>query len=221
MAFPLLAMLLAGGIGKIASGAAKGSADQRAAENNQATQRNQLLAQLYGMQQNATMNSLTAGSNERANQRGQALDERKYALSAPSVRAGQSVRGSILQNAQPATISGLPDRISSRIPTISGGLTPATFSPDTRALGAEMSRKALIDQLKGDTFDPMQTTDFSKGVLPLPKLEEYQKSGLLEKILGGIGLGGSLIGGVGEAFGAGSGAQRRPINYGLSPYEDD
>lgn len=220
MPFPLLAMLAAGAIGRIASGAAHGSADQRHTENQETAEKNRLLAQLYGTNQNATMNALMAGSRERSDQRGQALDERKFALSAPSTRANQSVRGSILQNAQPVTLSGLPDRVSSHIPQISGGLTPAMFSADTRALGGEMTRKALIDQLKGDTFDPMEQTDFNKGVLPLPKMEEYQKAGLLEKILGGVGLAGSLAGGVGQAFGAsnfGGGARRG----GLSPYEDD
>lgn len=201
MPFPLLAMLAAGAIGKIAGGAAKGSADQRHVENTETAEKNRLLAQLYGTNQNATMNALMAGSRERSDQRAQGLDERKFALTAPSVRAGQSVRGSILQNAQPASISGLSDKI--HVPQISGGLTPAMFSADTRALGGEMTRKALIDQLKGDTFDPMQTTDFNKGVLPLPKMDEYQKPGLLEKILGGVGIGGSLVGAGAQAFGAG------------------
>lgn len=190
-------------LGQIASGAAQGSANQRSAENNQAAQRNALLASLYNTNQNATMNALTSASNERTSQRGQALDEKKFALTAPSTRASQSVRGSIMQNAQPVTLSGLSDKI--HVPTISGGLSPALFNADTRALGGEMTRKALIDQLKGDDFAPMEKTDFSGGVLPTPKLEDYQnKPGMLEKILGTLGLGGSLAGGVGEAFGAGA-----------------
>lgn len=203
MPLPLLAIAAGAGLlGKLFGGAAKGSADQRATENNQATQKNALLAQLYGTNQNATMNALQGQSAENLAQRGQALDERKFALSAPSTRANQSVRGSILQNAQPASISGLSDKI--HVPTISGGLSPALFNADTRALGGEMTRKALIDQLKGDDFAPMEKTDFSGGVLPTPKLEDYQnKPGMLEKILAGLGLGGSIVGGVGEAFGAG------------------
>jgi hypothetical protein len=194
----LLPMLL-GGIGKIASGAAQGSANQRVVENNQTGDQNRLLAQMYGINQNATQNSVNAGAAERMNQRGQALDEKKFALAAPSVRAGQSVRGSIMQNAQPVKLSGLPDRISSRIPTIEGGLSPALFNDNTRALGGEMTRKALIDQLKGDEFAPMEATDFSKGIVEQPEMEEYAKQGLLEKILGGVGLAGSVIGGIGEA----------------------
>jgi hypothetical protein len=201
---PLLPLLMAAGpiLGQVLGGAAKGSADQRMSENNQTGDRNRLLAQIYGINQNATQNSVNAGAAERMGQRNQALDEKKFALAAPSVRAGQSVRGSIMQNAQPMTLSGLPDRISSRIPTISGGLSPALFNDNTRALGGEMTRKALIDQLKGDEFAPMEATDFSKGIVDQPELEEYQKAGLLEKILGGAGMVGSIIGGIGQASGA-------------------
>jgi hypothetical protein len=205
---PLLPLLMAAGpvIGKIFGGQAKGSADQRMAENAQTnaqtSNKNSLLASLYAMQQNATQNATNAGASERMNQRGQALDEKKFALAAPSVRASQSVRGSLMQNGQPVSLSGLPDRVSSRVPTISGGLSPALFNDNTRALGGEMTRKALIDQLKGDEFAPMEATDFSAGILPTPELDdyaEYQKAGLLEKILGGAGMAGDIIGGIGEA----------------------
>jgi hypothetical protein len=73
------------------------------------------------------------------------------------------------------------------------------FSGDTRALGEELTRTALLDQLKGDNFEPLQRTDFQSGVLASPQLQEYQKSGLLEKILGGLGLAGSVVGGIDEA----------------------
>lgn len=185
---------IAGAVGKIASRGAQGSADQRYQDNNSAAQRNALLAQLYGIQQNATQNALTAGSNEKINQGNLDLNRREFALSAPSKRASQSVRGSILQNAQRAKISGVPAHIN--VPTIEGGLSPDLFNADTRALGGELTRSAIMDQLKGDTFDPMTPTDFSSGILGQPKLEDFQKSGLLEQILGGLGLAGSAIGAV-------------------------
>lgn len=203
------------GLGSILGGAAKGSADQRTVENQQTTNKNQLLAQLYGVNQNATMNALTAGSSERLAQGNQELDRRQFALNAPRTRASQSVRGSILQNAQPLSLSGLPDRVSSRIPQMSGGLTPAMFNADTRALGGELTRSALIDQLKGDEFTPMEQTDFSKGVLPMPQLEELKKSGLLEQILGSLGMASSIGAG---AMGTIEGSRRRvPTNYPIDP----
>lgn len=190
----------AGGLGSVLSGAAQGSANQRGADNNQAAQRNALLAQLYNINQNATSNALHDSSVEKLAQGNQALDQKKFALTAPSVRASQSVRGSILQNAQPVTLSGLPDRVASHVPTISGGLSPSVFNADTRALGGELTRKALVDQLAGDTFDPMTPTDFSGGVLPQPKLEDFSRpGGALENTLGTTGLIASILGSLGQA----------------------
>jgi hypothetical protein len=189
----------AGLLGKLFGGGAQGAAEQRQAENARIAQQNSLLAQLHGQRQAATSNALNNQSAEQSTHANIDLERRRHALAAPSARASQSVRGSILANAQPFTVSGLPDRVASRIPQISGGLTPEMFSGDTRALGEELTRTALLDQLKGDDFAPLQRTDFASGVLASPQLQEYQKSGLLEKILGGLGLAGSVVGGIGEA----------------------
>jgi hypothetical protein len=79
------------------------------------------------------------------------LARRKYALSAPAARGRQSVQGDILANAQDVNISAP----GIRIPQISGGLRPSMFSANTRALGGELSKDALADQMKGDAFDPL------------------------------------------------------------------
>ena len=192
----LLPAIMAGA--SIFGGAAKGAAEGRRENNNQASQRNSLLAQLHAIQQGATMNARQGESNEQTDHANIDLNRRRFALAAPSARASQSVRGSILANAQPASISGLPSRIN--VPQISGGLTPAMFSGETRQLGGELSRQALLDQLRGDEFEPLQRTDFASGVLPSPQLEQYQRSGLLEQILGGLGLGLSAAGGIGGAI---------------------
>jgi hypothetical protein len=194
----LLPAILAGS--KILGGAVQGSAAERSNNNSQIRDQNALLAQLYGVRQGATTNALQGQSNEQTQHARLDLDRREHALDAPSTRMGQSVRGSILANAQPFKLEGLPDRIASRMPQISGGLTPEMFSPETRQLGQQMTRKALLDQLRGDEFEPLQKTDFQSGVLAPPKMEDYQKSGLLEKIMAGLATGGALVGGVGEAI---------------------
>lgn len=209
---PAFLLPLLTGLGSILGGASKGSADQRTSENNQAQQRNQLLAQLYGTQQNATMNSLQAGSSEKLAQGTQDLQQRNFALNAPGTRGAQAVRGSLLQNVQPASFSGLPSRVAANIPQMSGGLTPAALSPEARAMGGQLTRDATIGQLKGDTFDPMKQTDFKSGVLPLPQLEELKKSGLLEQIMGTLGLAGTVAAGVGGAMGSRSAANNYPID---------
>jgi hypothetical protein len=212
------------GASKLFSGAAQGSAQQRQAENAQAAQQNSLIAQLHGQRQAATSNALNNQSSEQISHANVDLNRRQHALAAPSARASQSVRGSILANAKPMTLSGLPDRVASRIPQISGGLTPEMFSADTRALGEELTRTALLDQLKGDNFDPLQKTDFASGVLAPPQLEQYEKSGLLEKIMAGLGLAGSVVGGVGQAIQGSRGNRRNendPYAYRTPPYAGD
>jgi hypothetical protein len=194
----LLPAILAGS--KILGGAVQGSAAERSNNNSQIRDQNALLAQLYGVRQGATTNALQNQSAEQMQHAGMDLNRRNFALNAPDTRMSQSVRGSILANAQPFKLEGLPDRIASRMPQISGGLTPEMFSPETRQLGQEMTRKALLDQLRGDEFEPLQRTDFQSGVLAPPKMEDYQKSGLLEKIMAGLATGGALVGGVGEAI---------------------
>lgn len=210
--------------GQIFGGAASGSANRRQQQNQQTSLRNQLIAQMYNTNQNALMNSRALASNERTrhadvdlDRRRHQQDQRRFALQAPGVRASQSVRGSILANAQPFSVSGLPAHVAARVPQISGGLTPAMFSGDTRALGQELTRKALMDQLSGDAIDefsPLESTDFDSAVMSQPALEQTQRSSLLENILGGLGLGASLAGGIGGAI-----QGRRPRSH--EPDDED
>jgi hypothetical protein len=92
------------------------------------------------------------------------LNRRKYALTAPGMRASNAVRGDVLAHAQDASISGLPSGIS--VPTINGGLRPSMFSDNTRALGGELSSQALQQQQAGDHF------------APLPDLPNYEGSSI-------------------------------------------
>ncbi len=97
------------------------------------------------------------------------LAQKNYALAAPGKRAGNSVRGDILANAQDASFN-LPSTIPKS--SISGGLRPSMFSANTRALGGELSSQALADQRKGDTFAPLPTLPNYQG--PTSKLPTYK-----------------------------------------------
>ena len=93
------------------------------------------------------------------------LNQRRFGLEAPGMRAGNAVRGDVLANAQDVSFSGLPPRLQGMIPTIQGGLRPSMFSPATRQLGGLLSSQALEGQQKGDTFAPLPTLP---AATPLP-----------------------------------------------------
>ncbi len=77
-------------------------------------------------------------------------------LEAPSERARNSVRGDILASAQPSTITGPITGTHGQVPQISGGLSPALLSGNSRQLGGAMSRDALLSQMQGDVVPQPQ-----------------------------------------------------------------
>ena len=78
-------------------------------------------------------------------------------LDAPSMRARTSVRGDILAGAQPLTLSGPTTGLDwGARPNVSGGLSPALLSGNSRALGQQMSRDALLSQMQGPAFTPTE-----------------------------------------------------------------
>jgi hypothetical protein len=125
------------------------------------------------------------------------LQEQAAARKAPGERASNSVRGDVLANAQDATFSG-----SSRIPKFEfgGGLRPSMFSSSTRELGRNMSREALVDQLKGPStpFADLPEADYS-GVLDAPGAPRgtaLPEGSRLDSVLQAIGQYGGLAAGV-------------------------
>lgn len=211
-------------LGKLFGGAAKGSADQRMAENNQTGQQNDLAARLYGTRQGALLQALMAkdrGAMDRYSTRQGAtttalgqeeagkLNRAQLGLQAPTIRAKQSLLGSAMENMQPVSVSGLPTRLQGRVPTISGGLSPSMLSDTTRAHGKELQRAALAAQFSGSDIpaatdfksgilDAPEMVDFEGGVLATPEMQKYKQAGKLEKALGIGGLLGSMIGGIGD-----------------------
>ncbi len=91
-----------------------------------------------------------AGINQNQDKIG--LDAARLNLQAPGMRARNAAQGDVLANGQDASVSGVPSYIN--VPKISGGLRPSLFSPNTRALGSDMSRRALLSQLSGPAFTP-------------------------------------------------------------------
>jgi len=215
----LAAIPAIGAIGQVAGGAAGGMASGRQGENANINSANRNTIDLYGTQQNAKtqqyqtlqnalMQLLQAEESSKQNRAGIDLQRRNFALNAPSARGKQALLGSLIQNIQDVNISGGSPQMRARMPQISGGLRPSAIGPMAQQMGALMQQNAVSGQQKGDVFDPMAPTDFKSGLvdpqtytIDAPELQALQESGLLEKILGGIGLGGSLFGALGQGGG--------------------
>lgn len=118
-----------------------------------------------------------AGRSQEAQMGNQAdlvrLGAARLNLEAPQQRAQNSVRGDILAGLQPMSINGPITHTGGQMPQVSGGLSPALLSQNSRQLGQQMSRQALMSQMQGD-FQPT----------PQPK------AGTLDHILNGIGYAG-------------------------------
>jgi hypothetical protein len=114
-------------------------------------------------------------------------DQFQNNLKAPSTLASQAARGDLLQNLQPAQISGLPSWITK--PTLSGGLTPAALGPNARGAGAALSRNALL-QLASNKFG----LPSAPSLTPLPQARGY------DQFAAGLGRAGAYAGGLSPLF---------------------
>jgi hypothetical protein len=90
-----------------------------------------------------------------------AMDRANFNRQNPGVMMGNSARGDVLAGAQPASFSG-----SGRDLKLSGGLNPGLLSANTRQLGANTSRQALLAQL-GQKQDEGMTNPYEGPPDPL------------------------------------------------------
>lgn len=125
-----------------------------------------------------------------------ALQGARLNLDAPRMRLGNSIQGDIAANAQDAHVSGPITHTHGQMPTISGGLRPSLMSGNTRQLGGQVSRDALLSQMNGPAFTPT----------PQP-----QANGL-DTFLNGLGYAGLIGKGVSE-FG-----KPKPKSSGTPPF---
>lgn len=127
------------------------------------------------------------------------LAEHEARLTAPGQRAANSVRGDILANVQDVGFDAPP---GVNVTSFSGGLRPSLLSGNTRALGGQMSKEALLDALSGTPtpYSDLPKVDLSSitgrtapAQTPLP-----QPSGM-DRVMEQIGLwGGLAAGGLGS-----------------------
>lgn len=181
----------------------------------------------YGIQQGATTNALANESQEN-------IQRAELGLKAPTARARQSVMGSLMANMQPVTVQNSNPRLAGRVPTISGGLTPAALGADTRQHGAELSKAALMAQLTGSDVPAATdfrggilkapgatnfmggvldapTTDYSQGLMAAPNRPGYRQAGRGESVMSFLGM---LLSGAGDVGGAMRGASSPQFGIG-------
>jgi hypothetical protein len=102
----------------------------------------------------------------------------------PQSLTSQAVRADIIKNLQNRQITGLPSYI--HVPQMTGGLQPSLLGNTARETAADMGRQA---QNRLQQFA-------SQNVPQTPQLSRVSKPGLFEKVMGGVGVGGSMLGAV-------------------------
>lgn len=195
MALPFIIPAIGTALGAIAGGRGQG----REAANDQALRRDQLATQQYQTEQEALLRALGLEEAAGLNRAGLDLQRRQFGLDAPMSRGRNAVEGDRLARATNLQVS----HPRANIPQTSGGFGPSDFSPETRQLGREMSRQALLGQLGGDQFEDVPMPDFRGGVLSRPGLSEPARPNAFDKFLGIAApiaqIGGAIAGGVQES----------------------
>lgn len=171
-----------GSIGNVASGAAQGSANQRGSD-----------AQLQALYQQLAMQAARDQANfgqQGARDAFQSqLDAAKFGATEQQRGAKNQILAQLLGNAQDINISGLPERFAGKVPTITGGLRPSALGGNREALMAALTQKGP----EMPTFTPGAPYEPPAALTP-------PRAGTGEKVLGGIGLGSSLLGALGGLF---------------------
>lgn len=122
------------------------------------------------------------------------IDEYETRLAAPGKRASNAVRGDILAGVQDVGVNA-PAGVN--VTSFSGGLRPSLLSGNTRELGGQMSKEALLDALSGTPapFSTMQPYDVSSITSRrAPAQTPMEQPGTMDKIMEQIGLWGGLAG---------------------------
>lgn len=121
------------------------------------------------------------------------LKEYETRLAAPGQRASNSVRGDILANVQDV---GFDAPTGVNVTSFSGGLRPSLLSSNSRELGQQMSKEALMDALDGkdptpfSDMGPVDLSSITGRTSPTPTALP-QASGM-DKVLEAIGMYGGL-----------------------------
>lgn len=181
---------------QIANSYAQSRANGRAAEST-INQRQDTGAQnAYATDKSLDMEALIRGYQAELDRAKGQLDEYETRLEAPQARAANSVRGDILANVQDVGVDGPP---GVNVTSFSGGLRPSMLSGNSRALGQQMSKEALMSALDGTpapyaNLQPIDLSSITSRTSPA-QTELPQESGM-DRVMQQIGLWGGLAGGL-------------------------
>jgi hypothetical protein len=145
---------------QIGASYAASKAQGRAAEATINQRQDQGAQNAYATDKSLDLEALIRGYQAELDKAKGQLSEYETKLAAPQSRASNSVRGDILANVQDAGVSAPP---GVNVTSFSGGLRPSLLSGNSRALGAQMSKEALLDALSGTPtpFSDMAPVDLS------------------------------------------------------------
>jgi hypothetical protein len=181
---------------QIASAYANSKAQGRAAEATLNQRQDQGAQNAYATDKSLDLEALIRGYQAELDKAKGQLSEYETRLSAPQSRAANSVRGDILANVQDVGVSA-PDGVN--VTTFSGGLRPSLLSGNSRALGQQMSKEALLDALSGSPtpFSDMAPVDLSSITgRSAPAQTALPQASAMDKVMEQIGLWGGLASGV-------------------------
>lgn len=129
------------------------------------------------------------------------MDRAELGINAPMARTKQAAYGDALKNMQDVKIDFKPvGRGTLPQFSSSGGIRPSMYGENARAAGGELGRQALMALLTKSDIPTAPDVPEASPLIDLPELQGPRGSSGLEKTLGGVGLGGSILGGIGQVL---------------------
>ena len=186
-----------GKVGRVAGDTSGALRDERFSEDAARRDRDSLAIQRaqMGIGQGQTRDAQNLGRAQFTE--GATMDRANLGISAPMARTKQAAYGDALKNVQDVNINFGAKTGSLPSFGVSGGLRPSMFGDTARQAGGELSRQALMALMTKSDVPGMPTLPDQQPLSALPELSTPQGSSALEKITGGVGLTGSILGALG------------------------
>jgi hypothetical protein len=177
---------------QIGAAYAQSKAQGRAAEAVANQRQDQGAQNAYATDKSLDLEALIRGYQAELDKAKGQLSEYETKLAAPGQRAANSVRGDILANVQDV---GFDAPAGVNVTSFSGGLRPSLLSGNSRALGGQMSKEALMDALSGSPtpFSNMAPVDLSSITgRTAPEQTALPQASAMDRVMEAIGTYGGM-----------------------------